>query len=104
MIALPRNGKVALTIDRETLPYHSLLIRGTASTTVVRGAPSEYAAAAERYMGEEGGKNWVAMINRMSPESARIAVRPEWVAVIDFETRYPSAIEKRMSAAGAAGG
>jgi hypothetical protein len=55
-------------------------------------------------MGEEGGKNWVATINKMSPESARIAVRPEWVAIIDFETRYPSAIQKRMAAAGAGAG
>ena len=39
---------------------------------------------------------------KMSSETARIAVRPEWVAILDFETRWPSAIEKRMAAAGAA--
>jgi PPOX class probable F420-dependent enzyme len=104
MSALPRNGNVAITIDGETWPYHALLIRGTASTSVAPGVPSEYAAAAERYMGEEGGKNWVANIKKMSSETARIAVRPQWVAILDFETRWPSAIEKRMAAAGAAGG
>jgi PPOX class probable F420-dependent enzyme len=101
MKALPRNGNVALTIDSETWPYHALLVRGTTSTKTVDGVPSEYVAAARRYMGEEGGDAWVANIKKMSSETARIAVRPEWVAILDFETRWPSAIEKRMAAAGA---
>jgi len=40
----------------------------------------------------------------MSPKSARIAIRQEWVAILDFETRLPSAIEMRMAAAGATTG
>jgi pyridoxamine 5'-phosphate oxidase-like protein len=103
MIALPRNGNVAVTIDTETWPYHALLVRGTASSTVVPGVPSEYASAARRYMGEEGGDNWVANVKQMSAETARIAIRPEWVGILDFETRWPSAIAKRMAAAAATG-
>jgi hypothetical protein len=30
-------------------------------------------------------------------EMIRIAIRPEWVAVIDFEKRFPGAIEAAMS-------
>jgi hypothetical protein len=104
MKALPQNSKVAVTIDRESWPYHALFVRGTASTSITDGAPKEYAAAARRYMGEEAGDAWVDNINKMSPKSARIAIRPEWVAVLDFERRFPSAIEKAMLAAGAAAG
>lgn len=100
MKALPRNTKVAVTIDSETWPYHGLMVRGTATTTVVDGLPPEYMAAAHRYMGDEQGDAWVANVNNMSPKSARIAIRPEWVAILDFETRWPSAIEKRTAAAG----
>lgn len=104
MKVLPRNSKVALTIDSETWPYHALLIRGTASCSVVDGAPPEYVAAARRYMGDDQGEAWVANVNKMSPRSARIAVRPEWVGILDFETRWPSEIEKAMAAAGAGAG
>jgi hypothetical protein len=100
--ALERNPKVAITIDREETPYHALLIRGTARTSIGEGAPREYEKAATRYMGPEAGEDWVRTINKLSPESARIAVRPEWVGVLDFETRFPEAIAKRMAAAGAA--
>jgi PPOX class probable F420-dependent enzyme len=103
MKALPRNSKVAITIDREDPPYHALFIRGTAATTTTDGAPKEYVAAAHRYMGQEAGDAWVAGVNQMVPQFARIAVTPEWVGVIDFERRFPSAIEEQMLAALAAG-
>jgi PPOX class probable F420-dependent enzyme len=103
MKALPRNSNVAVTIDREDPPYHALFIRGTATTTVTDGAPPEYAAAARRYMGQEAGDAWVAGVNQMAPQSARIAIRPEWVGLIDFERRFPSAIEEQMLAAVAGG-
>ena len=101
MKALPRNSKVAVTIDSETWPYHSLMVRGTATCNVVDGVPSEYQAAARRYMGEEQGKTWVETVKQLSPQSGRISVHPEWVAIIDFDTRWPSAIAKRMAPAGA---
>jgi hypothetical protein len=33
----------------------------------------------------------------MSPQMTRIAVQPEWVGILDFERRFPSAIEAAMS-------
>jgi PPOX class probable F420-dependent enzyme len=101
---LRRNSKVAMTIDSETWPYHALMVRGTATCTTVDGVPPEYAAAARRYMGEEQGAGWVANVERMFPQTARIAIRPEWVGILDFETRWPSEIAKSMAAAGAAAG
>jgi PPOX class probable F420-dependent enzyme len=102
--ALERNPSVALTIDRENAPYHALLVRGTATMSVGDGVPQEYESAARRYMGDEAGDAWVQTINNISPQAMRIAVRPEWVGILDFETRFPQAIAKRMASAGAAAG
>jgi hypothetical protein len=57
----------------------------------------EYAAAARRYFGEEQGQAWVEQAKGMFPQMARISVRPEWVSIIDFEKRFPSAIEAAMA-------
>ncbi len=94
---LPNNSKVALTIDRDEWPYHALLIRGTAHVETVEGVTPEYAACAERYFGAEQGKEWVETVRQMSSQMVRISVRPEWVSILDFETRFPSAIAAAMS-------
>lgn len=96
---LPTNSKVALTIDGSTWPYKVLLVRGTAAVQVMDGIVPEYAAAAIRYFGKEGGEGWVAQVRQMSKQMARVAVKPTWVAVMDFEKRFPSAIEKAMAGA-----
>jgi hypothetical protein len=49
----------------------------------------EYAEAAVRYFGPEQGEAWLATL-RGQP-MARILVTSTWVAVLDFETRFPSA-------------
>jgi nitroimidazol reductase NimA-like FMN-containing flavoprotein (pyridoxamine 5'-phosphate oxidase superfamily) len=94
---LPTNSKVALTIDRDEWPYHALLIRGTADVETVEDVTPEYAASAERYFGEEQGREWVEGVRQMSLQMARISVWPEWVSILDFERRFPSAIQAAMS-------
>jgi hypothetical protein len=94
---LPTNSRVALTIDRNEFPYHALLIRGTAHVETVEGVTPEYAASAQRYFGAEQGREWVEGVRQMSPQMTRITVRPEWVGILDFERRFPSAIEAAMS-------
>jgi PPOX class probable F420-dependent enzyme len=94
---LPTNSKVALTIDRNEFPYHALLVRGTAEVETVEGVTPEYEACARRYFGEEGGEEWVESVRQMAPQMVRISVRPEWVSILDFETRFPSAIQAAMS-------
>jgi PPOX class probable F420-dependent enzyme len=95
--ALSRKSEVALTIDSNTWPYKVLQIRGTARVETVAGVVPEYALAAERYFGPEQGQAWVKQVGGMFSQMARIAVTPSWVAVLDFETRFPSAIEAAMS-------
>jgi hypothetical protein len=58
----------------------------------VAGVVPEWAQAAERYFGSEKGKAWVEQIRTKIGEQARIAVTPEWVGVLDFETRFPGTL------------
>ena len=95
--AISRNSRIALSIDGSTWPYKVLQIRGTAKVETVAGVVPEYALAAERYFGPEQGRAWVTQIGGMFSQMARIAVTPEWVAVLDFETRFPNAIENAMA-------
>jgi hypothetical protein len=96
---LPTNIKVALTIDRNEFRYHALLSRGTASVETVEGVTPEYEACARRYFGEEQGREWVEGVRQMSPRMVRITVRPDWVSILDFETRFPSAVQAAMTGA-----
>jgi pyoverdine/dityrosine biosynthesis protein Dit1 len=59
---------------------------------MVVGVPTEYAAAARRYMGVEQGDAWSAQVAARFPRMARISITPDWVGVLDFETRFPSAL------------
>jgi PPOX class probable F420-dependent enzyme len=90
--ALAKNPKVSLTIDDNTFPHKVLLIRGTASLQQVDGIVPEYAAAAERYFGREQGLAWIQQVRRMMPAMVKVTITPEWVGVLDFQTRFPSAI------------
>jgi Pyridoxamine 5'-phosphate oxidase len=90
-IAVLRAGpRVAVTIDTETTPPQSLSLRGTAEVTDVDGVADEYAAAARRYLGAEAAAQMLAAVNQPGTRQARIAVRPDWVGLLDFETRLPS--------------
>ena len=90
--ALSSGDKVAVSIDSDTWPYHVLMVRGEASVEMVDGVAVEYAAAASRYMGEDQGRAWCDQLAGRFPRMARIAIRPEWVGILDFETRFPSAL------------
>ena len=90
--ALTKNPKVALTIDDNSFPHKVLLVRGTAHMETVQGVVPEYAMAAERYFGSQQGKAWVGQLASMIAEMVRIAVTPEWVGLLDFKTRFPSAL------------
>lgn len=90
--ALAKNPKVSLTIDDNAFPHKVLLVRGTARTETVNGVVPEYAAAAERYFGPQQGRAWVTQLAAMSPAMVRITITPEWVGLLDFQSRFPSAL------------
>ena len=83
--------KALVTIDDASAwPYKALLVRGHATVQFLDDVCPEYAQAATRYFGSEQGNAWVSQL-RGQP-MARVALHPTWAAVLDFETRYPSAL------------
>lgn len=89
--SLIRNPKVAVTIDDNTFPHKVLLIRGTVRLETVDGVVPEYAMAAERYLGAQG-REWVRQLSGKTKTMPRIALTPEWVGVLDFQTRLPATL------------
>lgn len=87
--ALRARPEVAITIDVAATPPRALLVRGRAQVSEVDGIVPEYALAMRRYGGDEQGAAQVAAVDRPGVRMARIAVRPAWVGVLDFETRFP---------------
>lgn len=88
---LPEHPQVSLEIDSSEWPYKVLIIRGTAKVEMIEGVVPEYAVAAERFFGIEQGHAWTEQVGVMFPQMARISIHPEWVCILDFETRFPSA-------------
>ena len=88
--ALAANPRVALSIDDNTFPHKVLLVRGSSTIEMLDDVVPEYALSAMRYFGPEQGPAWVSTL-RGKP-MARIAITPGWVGVLDFQTRFPSAL------------
>jgi len=90
--ALAGNPKVSLTIDDNTFPHKVLLIRGSARLETVDGIVPEYAAAAERYFDRKLAEQWLAQLRGLVSSMVKITITPEWVGLLDFQTRFPSAL------------
>lgn len=90
--ALRMNPKVAVSIDDNNFPHKVLLIRGTARLEAVDGIVPEYQAAAERYFGPEPGREWIRQLDKKVSGMVKITITPEWVGLLDFQTRFPSAL------------
>lgn len=89
--ALADGTGVAVTIDSEqSWPYKALLIRGTVQVDMLDDLAPEYEAAIKRYLGDEAAEGWLSGL-RGQP-MARLSVRPSWARVLDFVTRFPSAL------------
>jgi hypothetical protein len=93
---LREGAPVALTIDSADAPWNVLLVRGTTGLDVVDGIAPEYEAMCRRMMGDEGAGAWLAQLAPMCPQMLRIRITPTWVGVLDFESRFPSAVERGM--------
>lgn len=81
---------VAVTIDTEAFPPEVLLLRGRVTVDDIDGVAQEYAMAAERYLGVDAGRAYIASIDVPGTRMARIVLRPSWIGVIDFQSRNPS--------------
>jgi PPOX class probable F420-dependent enzyme len=90
--ALAKNPRVSLTIDDNTFPHKVLLIRGSARLEPVEGIVPEYEAAAARYFDADLAKGWLGQLRTLVSSMVRITVTPDWVGLLDFQTRFPSAL------------
>jgi pyridoxamine 5'-phosphate oxidase-like protein len=100
MKALARQPKVALTINSYEYPFKVLLVRGTVSIEHADAVIPEYVSMAKRLLGDQGAQGWLANVEALLPAMggmARLALTPEWVGILDFEQRFPSALEEAMA-------
>jgi hypothetical protein len=99
-MAVLRDGmKVAVTIDSDTMPFKVLLIRGAVRTDTVDGIAPEYEATTMRVLGQAEGGAWLNNLRPICPQMSRVFFKPEWVGILDFETRFPNALERAMEQA-----
>jgi PPOX class probable F420-dependent enzyme len=92
--ALRKNPAVAVTIDTQDPPNppRILQLRGPAAISAHDDVFDEWYAAARRYLGAEAAEAWRAGYRGLPHRWARIALRPTWVGLLDFETRLPAAM------------
>ena len=105
MKALARQPSVAFTINSYDFPFKVLCVRGTATLQTTDTIVPEYVAMAHRMLGDQGAEPWLANVRAMLPAMGgmtRVAITPEWVGILDFEHRFPSALEHAMEALQAA--
>jgi hypothetical protein len=98
--ALEANPAVALTIDTSppTWPPNVLLVRGTATVTLVDGVFPEYVAGARKVTPAEEFPKWEEGVHALYDQMSRIDITPTWVKIHDFETRIPQAVEELAKA------
>lgn len=92
LVSLRANPAVAITIDSFGPPPEVLLLRGEARIEDCADIPVEYERAHRRYYGQEQGAANVAGVREQGVRMTRIALRPSWVGVLDFQTRLPGAM------------
>lgn len=95
LAAFRERPTVAVTIDTAGPPPHLLQLRGDVTVTQVDGAPAEYAQAQRRYYGDEQAQAVLDEVERSGTRMYRVALRPTWVGVIDFESRLPEVLGRR---------
>jgi hypothetical protein len=54
-----------------------------------------------RTLGDEAGEAWLTNLAPICPQMTRVFIRPRWVALLDFERRFPYAVEVAMERAAA---
>lgn len=81
------------------------MLRGTVTLGAeVEGVLPEYAAMQRAGRGKEAGDAYVAAIDKPGLRMVRIALRPTWVGVLDFQERFPVLTPEPVLAALGAGG
>jgi hypothetical protein len=93
---LTNGSKVAVSIEHDSSPPKILLIRGTVRTDTVEGIDPGRAAKIRQTLSQEDAEAHLKEEARLYPRMTRIFIRPDWVGLLDFETRLPSAVERAI--------
>jgi hypothetical protein len=93
---LTNGSKVAVSIVPDFAASKILLIRGTVRADTVEGIAPEYTAMIHRTMSQEDAEALLKEAARLYPRMTRIFIHPDWVGILDFETRLPSAVERAI--------
>jgi hypothetical protein len=96
--ALRADPRVALTLDAAD-PPHALLVRGTAAVELVDGVPDDYVEVMRTRADALPFERWLTDMRHLHPTMARIEVTPTWASIVDFETRFPQAIDEVLRSA-----
>jgi hypothetical protein len=94
--ALQKDPRVAVTIDAMSWPPKVLLVRGIAELAMVEGVDDDYLAASRRVVPAEEWEEFESGVRALYDRMVRIAIRPTWARIQDFETRLPQAVEELM--------
>jgi uncharacterized protein len=79
---IERAGAVTLAVQREDLPYQYVVVEGTVVETTTPAPLEVREAIAIRYLGEEGGREFVR--NMESQDGALFTIRPDRWITADF--------------------
>lgn len=90
--ALAANPAVAITIDTDN-PTEVLLLRGQVEITEIDGVVPEYAWCAHHWWGDEAANGFIESLEQAGIRMARISLRPSWVGLLDFRSRFPRQME-----------
>jgi len=97
--ALQARPDVAVCIDTADGLPQVLMLRGRVDMTDVEGVLPEYAVMQRRLLGEEASSAYLAAIDQPGLRMVRIALRPTWVGVLDFQDRFPALVPEPVKAA-----
>lgn len=87
--SMAKNPNVALTVDSNDFPPLILSARGTVEIEYDQGLPEQYVEASRRIVGEEKMPEWEKNVRSENRNMALIRIKPTWLKVVDFESRYP---------------
>jgi hypothetical protein len=66
------------------------------SSALKNGVPPEYLTASRKAVAPEQWNAFEQQVRATYKQMARIKITPLWAKLLDFQTRFPTAIEKLM--------
>lgn len=87
--SIVKNPHVAFTVDTTDFPPLILSVRGIATVEFDQGLPEVYVEASRRIVGEDKMPEWERNVRSENRNMALVRIKPTWIKVVDFETRYP---------------